>query len=126
MNKNKSNDPKIVNWEYLPDSTTLIEYLDRVDVVELGKCCKRYRKQFEKIIFDMLNLTSYLNKNKVTTKELNKSKDYDELTRAIKEDLGDKLNLVKKFKFNDIFCLGYLTYQIAGIANHTLYLFLVI
>jgi hypothetical protein len=106
MNNNKSNDPKAVNWKCLPEPATLLEYLNRNDVIELGKCCKQFRKQFAKDIFEKLNLTLYLNKNKAITEELKKSKNYDKLAKVIKEDLGEKLNLIKIFNFIDLFCIG--------------------
>jgi hypothetical protein len=53
-------------WEYLPDTNTLLKYLNRKDLMELSKCCKRYRKQLEHRVLEKSALeTSIRNKREL-------------------------------------------------------------
>jgi hypothetical protein len=105
MEANRPDKSKIASWEYLPDKYTLLQYLTRNDIIKLGKCCKRYREQFERQIYNSLSLTSWLYSNKKIKEEMMHSGVYDKLLRILEEDMGNKLKLVEKFIFINIFRL---------------------
>ncbi|KXN69802.1 hypothetical protein CONCODRAFT_7748 [Conidiobolus coronatus NRRL 28638] len=106
MDIKQSNNSQTVNWEHLPEKNVLLQYLTRNDIIELSMCCKRYRKQFENQIFNVLSLTSWLHTNKDIRDKLKHSEVYDKLILILKQNMGDKLKLVNKFIFKDVFCFG--------------------
>ncbi|KXN66739.1 hypothetical protein CONCODRAFT_11349 [Conidiobolus coronatus NRRL 28638] len=88
------------SWEYVPDSDTLLEYLDRVDLVELSKCCKSYRNQLNNRIFENLSLGTWKNNNRDAYSELIKSCRLEKTLEFLKTDLDTKLKFVNSFTLN--------------------------
>ncbi|KXN69803.1 hypothetical protein CONCODRAFT_7749, partial [Conidiobolus coronatus NRRL 28638] len=101
MDTKQSMDNKPANWEYLPDTTTLAQYLERKDLIELSKCCKRYRKQLERQVFENLNLDNWRKNNQTIYGELEKSKNHKKILKYVKIDLGSKLKFGRKFSLSD-------------------------
>jgi hypothetical protein len=99
MDSKQFNKDKVTSWEYIPDTDTLLKYLDRIDFKELSKCCKRYRKQFEPKVLESLSI-SHLSFDKWDIpKELTWAS-YEKILECIETDLGIKLKFVKKFTFD--------------------------
>jgi hypothetical protein len=97
MDIKKLNEDQGSCWEYVPDINTLLEYLGRKDLVELSKCCKRYRKQLEPKVLEKLTLSTWRGKNLEVYFELKDSKNIKKTLKYIKTDLGTKIKFVKKF-----------------------------
>jgi hypothetical protein len=94
MNINQYNPDQAVNWGYLPDTTTLFQYLGRRDLVELSKSCKCYRKQLERQVLENLSLDYWRRKNMSIYRELEKSRNYKKILKYMKTDLGNKLSVM--------------------------------
>lgn len=105
METNNSCEPYAVAWQFLPEASTLCQYLNRIELIELSKSSKRYRKQIEKHIFKHLSLTSWLLNNEETCKELRQNRNYNKLLDIVKGELGNNLKLVRQFTFKEIFSL---------------------
>jgi hypothetical protein len=86
-----------VNWEHLPDIDTLFQYLERKDLIELSKSCKRYRNQLERRVLENLGLDNWRRKNMGICVELEKSKNYKKILKHMKTDLGSKIRYTRKF-----------------------------
>ncbi|KXN69913.1 hypothetical protein CONCODRAFT_91098 [Conidiobolus coronatus NRRL 28638] len=100
-----SKKPEVVNWEYLPDTATLCQYLNISDLRELSKTCKRYRSQFERKILEKLSFDRW--KFDFTDREnfieLGLEKQLDLLLELLEVDLKGKYYLVKEITFNHTF-----------------------
>jgi hypothetical protein len=84
-------------WEYLPDTVTLVRYLERNDLIELSKSCKRHRKQLERRVFESLSIDNWRKNNWGICKELKNSRNYKKILKYMKTDLGRKIKFVRKF-----------------------------
>ncbi|KXN65711.1 hypothetical protein CONCODRAFT_12627 [Conidiobolus coronatus NRRL 28638] len=99
------------SWEYLPDTFTLFQYLERKDLIELSKCSKSYRNQLERKVLEELSLITWRNNNWKIYYELTKSWKYGKVLEIVITSLGNKLKLAKKltldchtsYLFKDIF-----------------------
>jgi hypothetical protein len=98
-NKQPKND-KDDSWKYLPDTDTLLEYLDKKDLIELSKCRKSYRNKLEQQVLENLNLDTWKSNNEDIYEELTKSCELENVLEFLKNDLGSKLIFVKKFALN--------------------------
>ncbi|KXN69921.1 hypothetical protein CONCODRAFT_7622 [Conidiobolus coronatus NRRL 28638] len=96
MRTEQPNQSQEISWKYLPDTTTLVQYLDRICLIELSKCCKYYRYQLERQVLEKLSLSTWIGKNMDTYIELTESNNYKKVLNLMKNDLGSKLKLVKK------------------------------
>jgi hypothetical protein len=90
------NENQDYSWEYFTNMTTLAQYLDRTNLINLSKCCKRYRRQLEPIVLENLDLTTWKNNNRTTYNELRNSGKYKKIAGILKTDLGKKLKFAKK------------------------------
>ncbi|KXN67111.1 hypothetical protein CONCODRAFT_10880, partial [Conidiobolus coronatus NRRL 28638] len=63
MDINQVDKDKAVSWRYLPDTATLLQYLNRIDLIELSKCCKRYRSQLETQVLEKLDIYNWCENN---------------------------------------------------------------
>ncbi|KXN69919.1 hypothetical protein CONCODRAFT_7618 [Conidiobolus coronatus NRRL 28638] len=99
MHITQQNESKIVNWEILPESVTLLKYLNRADLIELSGCCKRYRNQFERIVLGNLNDSGYDIKRLDNYLFLGKNNNVDNFIFMLEDDLGNKVKYVKEFNF---------------------------
>ncbi|KXN69922.1 hypothetical protein CONCODRAFT_79094, partial [Conidiobolus coronatus NRRL 28638] len=88
------------NWEYLPDTDTLLMYFGRKDLLELSKCCKRYRNHLESRVLESLNLDAWVYDNMEIYDELREDYKIVKVLEFLKNDLGSKLKFVKKFGLN--------------------------
>jgi hypothetical protein len=70
MDNKKSKNNKYISWKRLPNTDTLLVYLDRKDLEELGKCCKRYRKQLEHRVLEKPAVEISIRNNRVLFYEL--------------------------------------------------------
>jgi hypothetical protein len=105
MNINQTIDGKALSWRNLPDTINLLQYLCRRDLIELSKCCKRYRKQLEPQILEKLNLYTWKDNNSEIYGKLRDRNKLNEILEFLKIDLGSKLSYVKKFALNcDVNC----------------------
>ncbi|KXN66738.1 hypothetical protein CONCODRAFT_11348 [Conidiobolus coronatus NRRL 28638] len=84
-------------WEYIPDPDTILQYLERKDLIEFSKCCKRYRNQLKSRVFENLSLETWERNNKEFYYELKKSRRFEEALEPLKISLGTKLKFVKIF-----------------------------
>jgi hypothetical protein len=99
MGITQPNESKITNWEILPESVTLLQYLNRADLIELSCCCKRYRNQFERIVLRNLNDSGYDVKRLDNYLILGKEHSFDNFIFMLERDLGNKVKYVKEFNF---------------------------
>ncbi|KXN67113.1 hypothetical protein CONCODRAFT_10882 [Conidiobolus coronatus NRRL 28638] len=95
MDNKQTKESQAINWEYLPDTTTLSQYLGRKELIELSKCCKRYRNQLNRKILEYLNLVIWDSDNDEISNEDNYNIKYEIVLRLLKIDLGNRLKLVK-------------------------------
>ncbi|KXN69800.1 hypothetical protein CONCODRAFT_7746 [Conidiobolus coronatus NRRL 28638] len=100
MNIKQFNEDQTVNWEHLPDTNTLLQYLCRKDLIELSKCCKRYRNQVERRILENLGLRQWCRKNWTICRDLEESRNYKKILKYMKTDLGSKLRFARRFTLN--------------------------
>jgi hypothetical protein len=97
MNIKQYNKDQTVNWEYLPDITTLLRYFERKELIELSKSCKRHRNQLEKRVFENLSLDAWCYDNWDIYYELKISRNYKKILKYMKTDLGRKIKFARKF-----------------------------
>lgn len=96
MDINKYSNDNSDSWEYLPDTNTLLKYLERKDLIELSKCCRSYRNQLERPVLEELSLITWRNNNWKNYYELTKSWEYEKAVEILLTSLGSKLKLTKK------------------------------
>ncbi|KXN69153.1 hypothetical protein CONCODRAFT_8441 [Conidiobolus coronatus NRRL 28638] len=100
MDIKQSNYDQAVNWEYLTNMSTLLRYLNGESLVELSKCCKRYRNQLEKRVLDNFSIYAWERNNMKTYRELKQSGKIEEVLEFMKTDLGSKIKFIKKLKLS--------------------------
>jgi hypothetical protein len=101
MNASQPENDIHISWEYLPDNNTLVQYLERKDLIELSKSCKRYRNQLERQVLENFSLDNWRKNNQTIYRELEKSKNYKIILKYMKIDLGSKLKFARKFTLSD-------------------------
>ncbi|KXN65708.1 hypothetical protein CONCODRAFT_12623, partial [Conidiobolus coronatus NRRL 28638] len=97
---NQTSEGKAAGWKYIPGNIILFQYLGRRDLIELSICCKSYRNQLERLVFEKLSLVTWSWYNWEFSKELKYSYKLEKALETLKADLGSKLKLVKKFTLN--------------------------
>ncbi|KXN67110.1 hypothetical protein CONCODRAFT_10879, partial [Conidiobolus coronatus NRRL 28638] len=100
MVNNLHKENQTASWEYIPDTDTLLRYLDRESLVELSKCCKRYRNQLEHRVLEKLHLDTWCINNSKIYAYLTESCKLEKVLEFLKIDLGSKLKFVKIFKLD--------------------------
>ncbi|KXN69917.1 hypothetical protein CONCODRAFT_7616 [Conidiobolus coronatus NRRL 28638] len=119
VDESHSNDSQVVNWEYLPNTFKLCQYLNIRDLKELSITCKRYRNQFESKILEKLRLDRWalFFADRKRFIKLNGEKALDHLTNLLKVDLESKYHLVKEITFCNAFHSQYAK-KIANLFPH--------
>ncbi|KXN69924.1 hypothetical protein CONCODRAFT_7625, partial [Conidiobolus coronatus NRRL 28638] len=97
MDIKQNNESQAVSWEYIPDTDTLLHYLDRKSLIELSKCCKRYRNKLECRVLENLSLETWERNNWEICEELIESENIKKVLEFLETDLGIKLKFVKRF-----------------------------
>jgi hypothetical protein len=87
-------------WAYLPATDIMFQYLNIYGFIELGKCCKLYRKQVESQIWKKSNIAYWSRNNSKLYEELEKSCKIEKVLGYMEADLGSKLKFVKEFNLN--------------------------
>jgi hypothetical protein len=100
MNLKQPSEGQGVSWDYLPDTRTLLQYLNKRDLVEMSKCCKCYRDQLENRVFEWISLSTWKYKNWDLSRELEVGCITKIILKSLETDLGSKLKLVKKFELD--------------------------
>ncbi|KXN67109.1 hypothetical protein CONCODRAFT_10878 [Conidiobolus coronatus NRRL 28638] len=95
MDTKQKNEIQAASWEYIPNTDTLLEYLERDDLIELSKCCKRYRNKLECRVLEKLELSIW--SRKLDYKYyLEDSEKCEKVPELLKSDLGEKTKFVKE------------------------------
>jgi hypothetical protein len=97
---NQTDKDKAISWRFLPDTNTLLQYLSRIDLIELSKCCKRYRCQLEYQVLEKLDLYTWCENNKEIYEELKQNCKLEDALKFLKTDLDGKLKFAKKFSLD--------------------------
>jgi hypothetical protein len=90
----------INSWESLPSISGILQYLGRSELIQLSKCCKKYRNKFEREVLKELSLDLWKDNNKEIYNELRNSNKIEKVLEILKTDLGTKLKFVNKFILN--------------------------
>ncbi|KXN65709.1 hypothetical protein CONCODRAFT_12625, partial [Conidiobolus coronatus NRRL 28638] len=84
MDTKQIKENQAITWEYIAGPDTLLEYLGRKELIELSKCCKRYRNQLMSRVFENLSLETWERNNKEFYYELKKSRRFEGALDSLK------------------------------------------
>jgi hypothetical protein len=103
LNSEKEITQDIVNWMYVPELDTIIQYLNTPELIELSLACKQYNNKITKKLLSHISLIGFpriLPKNKLIL-IFRRRQTLGNLLYNLRADYGLKLDWVTQVTFND-------------------------